>query len=156
MQMSSTDEWAREEFESVDLGDKRRTARLIKLCGHLAEMPGWGVYTLNTESLDVAPVDGPPMQPTQTKNRQEVLALFDKNIAEARAALAAAKDDQLIKPWSLLAGGKTIFTMPRVAVIRSMILNHSIHHRAQLGVYLRLNNLPVPAIYGPSADEGKM
>ena len=65
-------------------------------------------------------------------------------------------DDQLLKPWSLLSGGKTIFTMPRIGVIRSMILNHMIHHRAQLGVYLRLNNLPVPSIYGPSADEGQM
>ena len=126
------------------------------LAGHLAQMPGWGKDTLTTESFDVAPVDGPPVQPSQPKNRQEVLALFDKGVAEVRAALAAAKDDQLLKPWSLLAGGKPIFTMPRIAVIRGMILNHSIHHRAQLGVYLRLNNLPVPAIYGPSADEGKM
>jgi uncharacterized damage-inducible protein DinB len=127
-----------------------------RLAGHLAQMPGWGKDTLTTESFDVAPVDGPPVQPSQPKNRQEVLALFDKGVAEVRAALAAAKDDQLLKPWSLLAGGKPIFTMPRIAVLRSMILNHSIHHRAQLGVYLRLNNLPVPAIYGPSADEGKV
>ena len=127
-----------------------------QLAGHLAQMPGWGKDTLTTESFDVAPVDGPPVQPSRPKNRQEVLALFDKGVAEVRAALAAAKDDQLLKPWSLLAGGKPIFTMPRIAVLRSMILSHSIHHRAQLGVYLRLNNLPVPAMYGPSADEGKM
>lgn len=132
-----------------------KSMTLGRLSGHLAEMPGWGIYTLSSESMDLAPVDGPPVQSPQPKNRQEVLALFDKGVAEMRAALAAAKDDQLLKPWSLLAGGKPIFTMPRIAVIRGMILNHGIHHRAQLGVYLRLNNLPVPALYGPSADEGK-
>ena len=73
-----------------------------------------------------------------------------------RAALADASDDHLMKPWSLLAGGQTVFTMSRVVVIRSMIMNHGIHHRAQLGVYLRLNDAPVPAIYGPSADETGM
>ncbi len=132
-----------------------KSMTLGRLSGHLAEMPGWGIYTLSSASMDLAPVDGPPVQSPQPKNRQEVLALFDKGVAEMRAALAAAKDDQLLKPWSLLAGGKPIFTMPRIAVIRGMILNHGIHHRAQLGVYLRLNNLPVPALYGPSADEGK-
>ena len=82
--------------------------------------------------------------------------MFDKNVKDARAAIAAATDEQLMKPWSLLAGGRTIFTMPKIAVLRSMVMNHSIHHRAQLGVYLRLNNIPVPSIYGPSADEGQM
>jgi uncharacterized damage-inducible protein DinB len=66
---------------------------------------------------------------------------------------AAAEDAQLLAPWSLVKGSQTIFTMPRVAVLRSMIMNHSIHHRAQLGVYLRLNDVPVPGLYGPSADE---
>jgi len=61
-----------------------------------------------------------------------------------------------MKPWSLLAAGKTIFTMPRFNVLRSVVMNHTIHHRAQLGVFLRLNNVPLPAIYGPSADEGGM
>jgi uncharacterized damage-inducible protein DinB len=62
----------------------------------------------------------------------------------------------LLQSWSLLATGKTLFTMPRIACIRSFVMNHVIHHRAQLGVYLRLNDIPVPAIYGPSADEGSM
>ncbi|HKY03361.1 MAG TPA: DinB family protein, partial [Blastocatellia bacterium] len=65
-------------------------------------------------------------------------------------------DEHLLKPWSLLMGERTVFTMPRVAVIRTMVLNHSIHHRAQLGVYLRLNDIPVPSVYGPSADEGNL
>jgi len=81
------------------------------------------------------------------------LAIFEKNIAAARAAIAGASDDHLAKPWSLLMGGKTILTLPRMSVLRTFVMNHTIHHRAQLGVYLRLNNIPLPAIYGPSADE---
>ena len=82
--------------------------------------------------------------------------MFDRNVAEARAAIAEASDEHLFKPWSLLLDGKTVLTMPRIAVLRSFVMNHSIHHRAQLGVYLRLNDLPVPALYGPSADEGAL
>lgn len=79
--------------------------------------------------------------------------MFDKNAAAGRAAIAAATDQHLLGPWSLKRAGHTLMTMPRVAVLRSFVLNHMIHHRAQMGVYLRLNNLPVPSIYGPSADE---
>jgi uncharacterized damage-inducible protein DinB len=86
-------------------------------------------------------------------NRAELLALFDKNVATGRAALAQAGDDQMMKPWTLLAGGNKIFTMPKAAVLRNFVMNHLIHHRAQLTVYLRLNDVLVPALYGPSADE---
>ena len=89
-----------------------------------------------------------------SKSRQETLDQFDKYVSAARAAIAGASDDQLMKPWSLLKGGQTLMTMPKVAVLRGFVMNHTIHHRAQLGVYLRLNDVPVPAIYGPSADEG--
>jgi len=82
--------------------------------------------------------------------------MFDKNVVEGRAAIARASDENRMKTWTLQMGGKTMFSMPRVVVLRSMITNHMIHHRAQLGVYLRLNDVPVPATYGPSADEGKM
>jgi uncharacterized damage-inducible protein DinB len=82
-----------------------------------------------------------------------LLELFDGNVAKFRAALVAAADAHLLAPWSLVKGSQTIFTMPRLAVLRTMIMNHSIHHRAQLGVYLRLNDVPVPGLYGPSADE---
>jgi len=77
-------------------------------------------------------------------------------VAEARAALASVSDADLQKPWSFLNNGTVIFSMPRGACLRTWVMNHNIHHRAQLGVYLRLNNIPVPAIYGPSADEGSM
>jgi uncharacterized damage-inducible protein DinB len=90
------------------------------------------------------------------KSRAEVLEAFDKNAAMARRLIADATDAHLLKPWTLTSGSHTILSMPRVAVLRSFILNHTIHHRAQLGVYLRLNDVPVPSIYGPSADEGNM
>ena len=85
-----------------------------------------------------------------------LLEKFDKNVVAARAAIAGASDEDLLKTWSLLAGGQTLFTMPRIECLRSFVMNHTIHHRAQLTVYLRLNDIPVPALYGPSADEGGM
>jgi len=127
-----------------------------KLASHLANIPSWVGTTIEHDSMDVAGPDGKGFQTPQATSSRELLEFFDKNVKAARAALAKAKDDQLMKPWSLLNGGKAIFTMPRIAVLRSFIMNHNIHHRAQLGVYLRLNDVPVPAIYGPSADEAGM
>ena len=125
------------------------------LATHLANIPGWVTFTLDNDSLDLAPPGGASVGPLPPANsRNELLEMFDKNVAAARVALAGAGDAQLAKSWSLLKGGKTVLSMPRIAVLRSFVMNHSIHHRAQLGVYLRLNNVPVPAIYGPSADEG--
>jgi hypothetical protein len=89
-------------------------------------------------------------------SRMIPLLLFDKNAASAREIISSTTDEHLGKPWTLLHGGKPVLTLPRFAVLRSFVFNHSVHHRAQLGVYLRLNNLPVPSIYGPSADEGAM
>jgi len=124
------------------------------LATHIANLPSWIVLAINQDSLDLAPggVPTPPLQPV--KSRQELLAMFDKNIAAARAAIAGASDAHLMKPWSLLRNGQTLMTVPKIAVLRSFVMNHGIHHRAQLGVYLRLNDVLVPAIYGPSADEG--
>ena len=125
------------------------------LAGHVATMPGWIAVTLTTDELDYAPVDGPAYQPPKTDNRKELLAVFDKNVAEARAALSTVSDQEIMKPWKLLAGGQEIFTMPRAACLRGMVLNHIIHHRAQLTVYFRLLNVAVPGLYGPSADEAQ-
>ncbi len=126
---------------------------LGELATHLANIPHWTALTLEQDSYDVTPPGAPPPRTPLAKSRQEVLASFDKNIASARAALAQATDEQLFKPWTLLAGGKTMMTLPRITVLRRFVLSHNIHHRAQLGVYLRLNDVPVLAIYGPSADE---
>ncbi len=123
------------------------------LAGHLAELPSWAAVTLGQDSFDMAPPGAPPHQPPNPGSRKEFLDLFDKNVTTARAAIAAASDEQLKQKWTLLKAGQEILSMPRVAVLRSFVMNHLIHHRAQLGVYLRLNDVPVPSIYGPSADE---
>lgn len=123
------------------------------LATHLSNIPTWAVFTIDQDSLDLAP-GGNPMPPVKLAESQaELLSTFDENVAKARAAIAGASDEELFKPWSLLTNGNTILTMPKIAVLRSFVLNHLIHHRAQLGVYLRLNDIPVPSIYGPSADE---
>jgi len=125
------------------------------LACHVATMVEWLPITLKTEELDYAPVGGPAYQPPKIGNRKELLAVFDKNVAEARAALASVSDAEMMKNWRLLAGGQEIFKMPRVACLRGMVMNHHIHHRAQLTVYYRLLGVAVPGVYGPSADEAQ-
>ena len=127
-----------------------------RLANHLGEIPHWASMTINEDSVDLAPKDGAPPPRTVGHSREEVLRIFDEKVAAARSALASADDDRMMQPWSLLMGGNPVMTMPRIAVIRSFVMNHNVHHRAQLGVYLRLNDIPVPSIYGPSADEGSM
>ena len=126
------------------------------LANHLADVPEWAVYTLQQESLDMAPNGVAPTPPPPPKTTQELLTKYDKNVAAARTLLTKASDAELRKTWSLLSNGTTIIAMPRIECMRTWVMNHGIHHRAQLGVYLRLNNIAVPAIYGPSADEGGM
>jgi uncharacterized damage-inducible protein DinB len=124
------------------------------LATHLATLPGWAALTVQRDSFDLAPQGEPPPKTEPAKSTKELLERFDRNVATARDALATASDEDLLKTWTLLKGGKTVFSLPRVAALRSFVMNHNIHHRAQLGVYLRLNDVPVPSIYGPSADEG--
>jgi len=127
---------------------------MVALATHLATLPSWGALTIQRDSIDVAPEGEPPPKSEPAKSVEDLLEKFDRNVASARAALAGATDEDLLKTWTLLKGGKTIFSLPRVAALRSFVMNHNVHHRAQLGVYLRLNDVPVPSIYGPSADEG--
>jgi uncharacterized damage-inducible protein DinB len=130
---------------------KSMTFRQLAL--HLALFPSWMMMTLENASFDYAPPGGEGYKPPVINSRKDLLEIFDRDVAKAREALKGASDAQLMATWSLLAGGKTIFSMPRIAVLRSMVMSHMIHHRAQLGVYLRLNDIPVPALYGPSADD---
>jgi uncharacterized damage-inducible protein DinB len=130
-----------------------KSMTLGRLASHLAELPTWAVHSLKLDSLDIAPPGQPTPRGASLGSRQEILALFDAKVAEARAAIAEAPDEAFGQPWSLLRGGQTIFTLPRLAVLRSAVLNHMIHHRGQLTVFLRLNDVPVPSLYGPSADE---
>jgi uncharacterized damage-inducible protein DinB len=123
---------------------------LNRLAAHVAEVPEWAIMTLTQDEMSFDPGSfTPPVMTT----RQKLLATFDENVKKARQALAATADDAMMRTWTLKVGGKTIMAMPRVAVVRSMIMNHMIHHRAQLGVYLRMNDVPVPGMYGPSADD---
>jgi uncharacterized damage-inducible protein DinB len=129
---------------------------MIALATHIANMVGWGRDVINKDSFDVAPPGAEPYREEPAGSVAALLAMFDRNYAEFREALADASDEAMMNDWSLLAGGKAIFTKPRIACVRGDVINHLVHHRAQLGVYLRLNDAPVPALYGPSADEGGM
>lgn len=120
------------------------------LATHLANLPIWGDQILNQTTFDIA--DAPPNLTAKT-SRADVLAHFDERVKATRGWLDKT-DAELAAPWTLKRGGQQVFTMPRIAAFRSFVLSHSIHHRGQLSVYLRLNDVPVPAIYGPSADEG--
>lgn len=120
--------------------------------GHLAQlvswMPGWITNALRETRLDLS---GAPRY--SLEKTADLLVGFDRNVKEAREALAAASDVDFQVPWSLTTGDRVLFTMPRVAVVRQTI-NHLIHHRGQLSVYLRMVDVPLPSIYGPTADEG--
>ena len=120
------------------------------LATHLGNIPHWAEIILNAEAFDLA--DAPPnLEPKAS--RADILSLFDE-ATKATRALLDRSDAEFMARWTLKRGGHEIFSMPRVAAFRSFVLNHMIHHRGQLSVYLRLNDIPVPAIYGPSADEG--
>lgn len=123
------------------------------LATHIANITGWMAMNINTDSLDLAPPLGDPVKPILTSTVQEVLEVFDKGVSEGMSALVEVADEHLRAPWVLLRGGVQLYSAPRIEDIRYNILNHHIHHRAQLCVYLRLCDVPIPAIYGPSADE---
>lgn len=145
---------ARVPEDKFDWKPHEKSMTMGGLATHLANLPHWALETIGKESFDMAPPGAPPPRVAPARTRKEVLELFDGKVAAARAAIAGASDEHLKQPWSLLSGGQTVFSLPRIAVLRSLVMNHSIHHRGQLSVYLRLNNVPVPALYGPSADEG--
>jgi uncharacterized damage-inducible protein DinB len=122
---------------------------LGQLAQHVATVPMWGAVTINQSELDLS--GGEQLPPAE--NRAALLALFDGHVAGTRAALVGRSDAELMAPWTLKSGGKTIFSMPKAMVWRSFVMSHLIHHRGQLSVYLRMQDVPLPSIYGPSADE---
>jgi uncharacterized damage-inducible protein DinB len=126
-----------------------KSSTMAQLITHLVTVPGWGASTMTTESLDFTGYT----PPAPVKTIAEALATFDKGTAEERAAISAAKDEDFSKVWTLSGNGQTFFSLPRMAVLRSFVFNHIIHHRAQLGMYLRMCGAKVPGMYGPSADE---
>ena len=124
-----------------------------RLASHVAEMFGWTPSTMDHAELDFSKMDYKPFEPSTT---EELVEFLDKNVAEAIATLKSSADDRFMENWTMRNGETVYFTMPKVAVMRSFIMNHIVHHRGQLSVYLRLNDISVPSIYGPSADEGQM
>jgi uncharacterized damage-inducible protein DinB len=126
-----------------------KSMALGRLASHIAEMPSWAVFTLDREVLELAA----DAKPRVAATRAELLEMFDQKVPEAREKIAAASDEDWQKTWSLIWGGKNVLSMPRSAVMRTMVMNHMIHHRGQLGVYLRLKDVMFPGMYGPSADE---
>lgn len=130
-----------------------KSMTLARLAGHVAEIPTWAVMTLAMDEFDLNPATGPKYDPYLFETRADALAKFEGEMKKAREILAATSDEQMMSTWTLKSGGHQIMAMPKIAVFRSFVMNHLIHHRAQLGVYLRMNDVPVPGLYGPSADE---
>ncbi|HEY5617490.1 MAG TPA: DinB family protein [Vicinamibacterales bacterium] len=138
--------------ERFDWKPHQKSFSLGALAMHVATLPTWGTETLTRSEIDV----GNNPAPAATPSKSDLLAAFDRNVAQARAALAGRTDAELTAMWSLKRNGKVVFSMPKTTVLRSLVLSHLIHHRAQLTVYLRLLDVPVPAMYGPSADESAL
>ncbi len=123
------------------------------LASHVAQLPQWCVPTCTADEMDFEPPEGPKYEPPNYGTRAEMLEALTRFSAKARHAIAQTSDADMMKDWTLKYQGNTIVTLPKIAVLRSMILSHLIHHLGQLSVYLRLLDQPVPATYGPSADE---
>jgi len=130
-----------------------KSMTLGRLAGHIAELPAWGTTMV---AQDVFVLDPTKHSPLSVKTGKEAVDAFDKGVAEFKGALAKMSDADMLKTWKMVVNDKTFMEMPRVAVIRNMLMNHTIHHRAQLGVYLRMNDVKLPRTYGPSADEAGM
>jgi uncharacterized damage-inducible protein DinB len=139
--------------DRLDWGPHPKSMTLRGLATHLSNLPRWTVLTLEKSEFDVAPASGEPYREAPVGSVATALSRFDASVAAARKSIENTSEPEWQKPWALLAGGNVIFSMPRTTVVRSFILNHLVHHRAQLGVYLRLCDVAVPQVYGPTADE---
>lgn len=139
--------------EKFDWKPHEKSMSFGKLASHVAEMFGWTPPTMEQPELDFAKMDYKPFEPKTTEDLVEYL---DKNVAEAIETLRNSPDERFAEEWTMRNGEKIYFTMPKFTCMRSFVINHIVHHRGQLTVYLRLNDIPVPSIYGPSADEGQM
>jgi uncharacterized damage-inducible protein DinB len=133
-------------------GPHAKSMKLGELTVHLTNLLQWCSLIVERPDFDLGSV-APEDRPAAATSVSQLLSTFDAKATAARAALAGAGDSVLLAPWTLRNAGHEIFTMPRVAALRSFVMNHMIHHRGQLSVYLRLQDVPLPSIYGPTADE---
>ncbi len=130
-----------------------KSMELPNLAGHVAQLPSWAHATITMDGLNINMSEWVPFRP---KTKKEVLDEFDKSSKMGREAIATVNEEDLGKKWTFSMDGKEVFSLPRGAVLRSTVMNHLIHHRAQLGVYLRMLDRAIPGMYGPSADEMPM
>lgn len=138
--------------ENFDFTPHEKSWNMQKLVGHIAETPGWLRETMNLNEF-VMPTDYRPSGPSTP---EEVLAMFDKNVADGIALLNQAPDSAFFEDWAMVMNGKKVLSMPRLQVARSFVFSHLIHHRGQLTVYARMCDILLPAIYGNSADDPGM
>lgn len=123
---------------------------LGQLASHIGNLPRLGLIAMEADELDMS--DTGAGRTPEFDSTANLIRTFDENVRRARAAIESASDSDMMEPWTLRRYGRTVWTLPRAAVLRSFILSHMIHHRGQLSVYLRLNDVPLPSVYGPSAD----
>jgi uncharacterized damage-inducible protein DinB len=123
------------------------------LASHIASLPAWITMTISTDFLEFQSPEAKQFAPPPCSTPAELVQLLDASVAKARESLSTATEDHLMRPWQFRFGGRVIHEAPRYAVIRDTVFSHLAHHRAQLGVYLRLNDIALPGTYGPSADE---
>jgi uncharacterized damage-inducible protein DinB len=135
--------------EKFDWKPHDKSFSLHDLAAHLAEVPKWTSVTLNMDVFDL----DEPYERVVPETKAEILAHFDEAVAEAKEILEGTSGETLMQTWTMKQNGEVALAMPKAAVLRSFILNHNVHHRAQLGLYLRMLDVPVPGHYGPSADE---
>ena len=140
--------------DKFDFQPHEKSMTFGKLASHIVESYSWYESTLTATELDFANEDL-GYEPYEAKTREELLEAFDKNVEEATTLLANTSDADFMVEWTMRMGEEVIFQMPRVQVVRAMLMNHMYHHRGQLTVYMRLNDIAVPEIYGPTADEGQ-
>ena len=129
-----------------------KSRSLGQLAMHIANLPTWASVTLERTEFDTNPADGQGVTTPPFTSGAQLLEAYDEGVRSARAMLARTSDAEFMASWTLKSAGKSLFSMPRAAVFRSFILNHAVHHRGQLTVYLRLLDVPIPNIYGPTAD----
>jgi uncharacterized damage-inducible protein DinB len=129
-----------------------KSSTLGDLAAHIALLPTWGRLTIQLPELDLGAPENAGTARIRFTTVPELLDQYDRSVRDARAALAAASDADMGASWTLKGGGRTVFSLPRAVVMRSFVLSHMIHHRGQLTVYLRLRDVPLPPLYGPTAD----
>ncbi len=140
-------------MDKADWTPHEKSMKLGNLAHHVSELPGWSMVTLDQDELDFAKWEYKPEIP---KTTEELVKNYDNTVAKAIECLKNADDAKFMQDWTMRNGEQVFFTLPKAAVLRSFVFNHSYHHRAQLGVYLRLLDIPLPGMYGPSADESNM